>query len=192
MADDSSLNVQKANPGQLNSVQLNIVTVIDLQKAVKTETLKNTMYMVDNSMGGKGQGTPRLQTVCKQGQIINWIIYPMDKEKRPDGTWPPMPKINNIVFLDNKEDDPKSFAEKKVCTELKIYGGPDKMRNPLCPVYYYWAGAVLSDLKPGVYPYRFVLELEQEGTNKKLYLNTEDNPSLKVVRIETELSVSSN
>ncbi|NEQ79030.1 MAG: hypothetical protein F6K26_01820, partial [Moorea sp. SIO2I5] len=92
MSNQSTL--KKQNPGQLNSVQLNIVTVIDLHKAVRTGTLTDTLYMMDNSAGGKGQGTDHLQTVCKQGQVINWIIYSMDKEKRPDGTWPPMPKIN--------------------------------------------------------------------------------------------------
>jgi hypothetical protein len=64
---------------------------------------------------------------------------------------------------------------------LKVYGGPDMMRHRYCPVYYYWAGAVLSTLKPGVYNYRFVLELEQEGKKEKLYLHTQEKPSLKVI-----------
>lgn len=181
MSDTST--IKKQNPGQLNSVQLNIVTVLDLHKAVKNGTTKDAIYMMDNSVGGKGQGTGHLQTVCKPGQVLNWIIYPMDMEKRPDGTWPPMPKINNIVFLDDQEGDYDDFAESKVCTELKIYGGPDMMRSPYCPVYYYWAGAVLSTLKPGIYNYRFVLELEQEGKKEKVYLNTAEKPSLKVVAL---------
>jgi hypothetical protein len=181
MSDTST--IKKQNPGQLNSVQLNIVTVIDVHKAGRTGTLKDTLYMMDNSVGGKGQGTDHLQTVCKPGQVLNWIIYPMDMEKKPDGTWPPMPKINNIVFLDDQDGDYDDFAESKVCTELKVYGGPDMMRSPYCPVYYYWAGAVLSTLHPGVYNYRFVLELEQEGKKEKLYLNTVQKPSLKVVEM---------
>jgi hypothetical protein len=180
MSDDTTL--KKQNPGQLNSVQLNIVTVIDVHKAVATGTTQDTLYMMDNSVGGTGQGTAHLQTVCKPGQVINWIIYPMEMEKRPDGTWPPMPKINNIVFLDSQQEgDAEEFSEFKIMTELKVYGGPDMMRSPFCPVYYYWAGTVLSTLHPGVYNYRFVLELEQEGKKEKVYLNTAEKPSLKVV-----------
>jgi len=175
----------KQNTGQLNSVQLNVVTVVDMHKAVSTSSLNNAMYMMDNSVGGEGQGSPKLQTVCKQGQVINWIIYPMDREKRPDGTWPPMPKINNIVFLDGEEGDHEETAELKVCTEFKIYGGPDLMRSPFTPVYYYWAATVLPELEPGVYNYRFVLELEQEGSPNKVYLNTEIKPSLKVIPVDT-------
>ncbi|MEB3277594.1 MAG: hypothetical protein WAN66_07625 [Limnoraphis robusta] len=180
---DNGTTLKKQNPGQLNSVQLNIVSVIDIHKAVERGTVKDTIYMMDNSVGGSGQGTGHLQTVCKPGQVINWIIYPMEIEKRPDGTWPPMPKINNLVFLDDQEGDAEEFAESKVMTELKIYGGPDMMRDPYCPVYYYWAGAVLSTLPPGVYKYRFVLELEQEGKKEKMYLNTVEKPSLKVIAL---------
>ncbi len=181
MPDNGS--VKKQNPGQLNSVQLNIVSVIDVRKAVETETVKDTIYMMDNSVGGTGQGTGHLQTVCKQGQVINFIIYAMDPEKRPDGTWPPMPKINNIVFLDVDKGDEEEVAEAKVMTEFKIYGGPDMMRSPYTPVYYYWAGTVLSTVPPGIYPYRFVLELEQEGKKEKVYLNTVEKPSLKVIAV---------
>jgi len=124
----TDITVKKQNPGQLNSVQLNIITVIDVHKAIKTGSLKDTLYMMDNSVGGTGQGTPYLQTVCKPGQVLNWIVYPMDGEKKADGTWPPMPKINNIVFLDGQEGDLDDVAETKVCTELKIFGGPDMMR----------------------------------------------------------------
>ncbi|NKC11450.1 MAG: hypothetical protein GKR94_04355 [Gammaproteobacteria bacterium] len=176
---------QEPNTGQLNSVQLNIVTVIDLHRAVKTGTVKNTLYMMDNSVGKQGQGTAHLQTVCKPGQVINWIIYAMDSEKRPDGTWPPMPKINNIVFLDDEIGDEDDVSEHKIMTELKIYGGPDMMRDPFCPVYYYWAGIVLPDLNPGVYNYRFVLELQRED-GEKVYLDTVEKPSLKVIPITAE------
>lgn len=173
---------KRQNPGQFNSVQLNVVTVVDLHKAVATKTLKDTIYMIDNSVGGEGQGTAHLQTVCKQGQIINWLIYCVDMEKKPDGAWPPMPKINNIVFLDHCSEN---VSESKVCIDFKIYGGPDMIRSssPLTPVYYYWAGMVLNDLPPGVYNYRFVLELGQEDTDEKLYLNTVEKPSLRVLKV---------
>ncbi|WP_175412047.1 hypothetical protein [Streptomyces sp. TRM64462] len=173
----------KQNPGQLNSVQLNVVTLVDMEKATARGTLTDAMYMMDNSVGGSGQGTGSLETVCKQGQVINWIIRPLDMERRLDGTWPPMPKINNIVVLDHEAGDEEDVAENKLLTELKIYGGPDRMRDPFTPVYYYWAGTVLSTATPGLYHYRLVVELEQEHKKEKLYLNTVDHPSLRVLAV---------
>jgi hypothetical protein len=170
----------RQHAGQLNSVQLNIVTIVDMKKAVATGTLKDALYMMDNSVGGQGQGTPQLETVCKQGQVLNWIIRPVDMDRRPDGTWPPMPRVNNIVFLDSEEGDEEGPAQTKICTGLGIYGMPDRIRSPLTPVYYYWAGMVLRDLPPGVYRYRMVLEMEQEEKKERLYMNTVESPSIRV------------
>ncbi|MEV8321207.1 hypothetical protein AB0Q95_44370 [Streptomyces sp. NPDC059900] len=174
---------QKQNPGQLNSVQLNIVTLINMERAVETGSLSDSMYMMDNSIGGKGQGTSSLETVCKQGQVLNWIVRPLDMEKRPDGTWPPMPKINNLTFLDTELGDEEDVAERKIFTELKIYGMPDRMRDKFTPVYYYWAGTVLSTAKPGVHRYRIVMELEQDRKKEKLYLNTAIHPSIRILGV---------
>lgn len=182
MADTSVLE-EKQNPGQLNSVQLNIVTLVDIRKAVANESLADALYMMDNSIGGEGQGTPHLQTVCKQGQVLNWIIRPIEMDKRPDGTWPPMPKINNIVFLASEEPDEQDVAGAKVCTELKIYGMPDEVRSPYTPVYYYWAGIVLNTLAPGTYRYRLVLELEQDGKKERMYLNSAVDASIRVLNL---------
>lgn len=163
-----------------NSVQLNLMTFVDVRKANANKSLENALYMMDNGVLCQGQGTASLQTNCKQGQTLNWIIYAMDMDKRPDGTWPPSVRINNIVFLNKDGDD---VSEIKVCSEFKIFGPPDEMRSALTPVYYYWAGTVINDLPPGVYHYRFILELEQEGGNKKIYLNTVGSPSLNVLSI---------
>ncbi|GGQ25506.1 hypothetical protein BKA00_002459 [Actinomadura coerulea] len=169
--------------GQLNSVQLNVVTLVNMERAAQTGSLDDALYMMDNSVGGVGQGTDHLETICKQGQVINWIIRPIEMHKRPDGTWPPMPKINNLVFLDTERGDEEDVAERRIMTELKIYGMPDLMRSPYTPIYYYWAGAVLSTARPGLYRYRLVLELEQDGTKERLYLNTENHPSLRVLKV---------
>ncbi|GAA4367728.1 hypothetical protein AB0C69_33125 [Actinomadura sp. NPDC048032] len=169
--------------GQLNSVQLNVVTLVNMERAARTGSLDDALYMMDNSVGGVGQGTDHLETICKQGQVINWIIRPIEMHKRPDGTWPPMPKINNLVFLDTERGDEEDVAERRVMTELKIYGMPDLMRSPYTPIYYYWAGAVLSTARPGLYRYRLVLELEQDGTKEKLYLNTRNHPSIRVLKV---------
>ncbi|MFE0100949.1 hypothetical protein [Streptomyces sp. NPDC059009] len=174
---------QKQNPGQLNSVQLNIVTLVNMERAAETGSLAESMYMMDNSIGGSGQGTNHLETVCKQGQVLNWIVRPIDMDKRIDNTWPPMPKINSIVFLDTELGDEEDVAERKICTELKIYGAPDRMRDKFTPVYYYWAGTILSTAKPGLYRYRLILELEQEGTKERLYLNTVEHPSIRILGI---------
>jgi hypothetical protein len=166
--------------GQRVFIQLNVVTVVDLRKAVGAGTLDGALYMMDNGLGSEGQGTAHLQTACKPGQVINWIIYPMDGERRPDGTWPPIPRINNIVFLGDQESSRNNVSQFKVCSDLKIFGMPDMMRSPFTPVYYYWAGTVVSNLEPSVYRYRFVLELEKENSKEKIYLNSVEMPSLKV------------
>jgi hypothetical protein len=72
------------------------------EKKVYPSTDISYWTAMDNSVGGTGQGTGQLETVGKQGQVLNWIIRPIEMDKRPDGTWPPMPKINNIVFLDTE------------------------------------------------------------------------------------------
>lgn len=175
--------IKKHHEGQFNSVQLNIVTFIDLEKAVTGGKLEGAYWMMDNSIGSTGQGTEHLQTVCKQGQILNWIIYAMDSDKRAEGTWPPMPRINNIVFLDTQLGDEETVAEAKVCTEFKVYGMPDQIHSELTPVYHYWAGMVLCHLKPGVYSYRFVIELGQDGMKERIFLQSTRKPSLKVLEM---------
>lgn len=162
---------------RFNSVQLNLVTFVDVDKATRTKSLDGAVFMVDNSPSSNGQGTSRLQTVCKQGQVINWIIYSMDADKRPDGTWPPSVRINNIVFLDDAGND---VATTPVCPDLKVFGGPDKIRSAYTPVYYYWAGTIPVDLANGIYRYRFILDLETGIDNKSIYLNL-DTPSLQVI-----------
>ncbi len=169
--------------GQMNSVQLNIVSLVNVQRATATGSLDDALFMMDNSIGGVGQGSSELETICKQGQVLNWIVRPIEMEKRPDGNWPPMPKITNLVFLDIEKGDEEDVAERRVFTELKIYGMPDEMRSQYTAVYYYWAGAIQSTAPPGVYRYRLVMELEQEGKKEKLYLNTTRHPSIRVIEV---------
>ena len=161
----------------LNSVQLNIVTFVDVQRANATKSVYDNVFMADNSVKSSGRGTPYLQTNCKPGQTLNWIIYPIDSTKRPDGKWPPSVKINNIVFLDG---DGTNVYSGTVCNEFKIYGGPDKIRSPHTPVFYYWEGMVDSELELGVYKYRLILELDTEDPSKKNYLNL-NTPSLNLI-----------
>jgi hypothetical protein len=167
--------------GQLNSTQLNIVTLVHMQRASETKSLDGALFMMDNSTGGSGRGTGHLETVCKQGQVLNWIIRPIDMGKRPDGTWPPMPKISSLVFLGNERGQERDVATKRITSELKIYGMPDEMRSPFTPIYYYWAGTILPTAEPGLYQYRLVLELEQDNGQDSLHLNTTETPSIRVI-----------
>jgi hypothetical protein len=171
--------------GQLNSVQLNIVTFVNVARALATQSPDGNVFMRDNSVASEHQGTHRLQTTCRQGQALNWIIVALDGQQRPDRTWPPMPKINNVVFLDRERDD---VAGHLICTQLAVYGGSDKQRSPWTPVYYYWAGIVIPTLEPGIYPYRLLVELPYPGSSTAspaaLHLNF-DGPSLNVIPIDS-------
>ena len=179
ISNDPQTSNDKSTSLGLNSVQLNVVTFVDVQRANATKSVYDNVFMADNGVHSSGRGTPHLQTNCKPGQTINWVIYPIDSTKRPDGTWPPSVKINNIVFLDG---DGTNVYSEIVCNELKIYGGPDKMRSPYTPVFYYWAGMVETDLEEGIYKYRLILELDTEDPSKKNYLNL-DTPSLNLVSL---------
>jgi hypothetical protein len=162
-----------------NSVQLNIVTFVDVNKVIMTRSLENAVYMMDSAPASAQQGTPCLQTTCKQGQALNWIIYPLDANRRMDGIWPPSVKISSIVFFN--EDEFTTIMD-SVMSNLRIYGAPDKVRSPYTPVYYYWAGTIPIDLTPGIYHYRLILELETWKREEHIYLNLE-TPTLNVVQI---------
>ncbi|GGH67262.1 hypothetical protein HNQ91_001692 [Filimonas zeae] len=162
-----------------NSVQLNLVTFVDIYNTNANQSLDGNVFMMDNCLESTGQGTDHLQTVCKQGQILNWLIFAMDSGKRPDGTFPPFAKINNIVLLNESGTD---VASDQIFREIKIIGGPDKIRSKYTSVYYYWAGALLADVPVGVYKYRFVLEVGTEDPAKKNYFNL-NTPSLKIVPV---------
>lgn len=166
-----------------NAVQLNLVTLVDVHKAMRNKSLRGCIYAMDNGIDSQNQGTGRLMTNCKQGQTLNWIIYAMDAIQRADGSWPPSVKINNIVFLDENGEDVSGF---RICKELAVLGGPDKVRSPNTPIYYYWAGTIIGEIPPGVYEYRMILEIEQENSSDKLYLNSTENFSLNIMPLVEE------
>lgn len=157
MTTTQTTQIENPFPGQLASTQINVVTLVNVAGSLAADTIAGNAWMMDNSPDSTGKGTITLETVCRAGQVINWLVYCMDTAKRPDDTWPPFAKIVNIVFL---ADDRQMVYGTKVCADLKVYGGPDAIRNRYTPSYYYWAGAVMPNLGPGLYPYRLVLELE--------------------------------
>jgi hypothetical protein len=160
-----------------NSTQLNIVTSIDVTNTLMTHSIEGRAFLMDNSPDSLNKGTPNLCTVCKQGQVLNWLVYAVDGEKRIDGTWPPSVRIVNITFL----NDDDTLARFKVC-DLKIFGGPDAARGN-APSYYYWAGIIPPDVPTGTHRYRLVLELDTEQKDVKLYFNV-STPSLYVLPID--------
>jgi len=139
--------------------QLNIVSVVDVGKALLKGSLDGHLYMMDNAVKSGGQGTARLSTRCQRGQVLNWIIYPM---QGPAASV----RISGITFLDGE-----------VCGELKIYGGVLDQTSPYAPVYDYWAGYVLGDLAYGAYRYRLEVELRSAVWARRLCVDT---PSLNV------------
>lgn len=161
---------------KLNSVQLNIVAFVDVWKALNFRSLEDAVYMMDNSEH-TGQVTAWLQTTCKPGQTLNWIIYPMASGRQADGSQAPSVRINNIVFLNKAGTDVSPGC---ICDDLKIYGGPDKIRSSNTQVYYYWAALVQPALSPGEYKYRLILELDDPHNQNPVFL-TLDSLSLKVL-----------
>ena len=164
-------------PGQLASTQLNIVTLVDVAGTLAAGALDGHAWMMDNSPDSRGKASAGLETVCRAGQVLNWLIYCADTTRRPDGRWPLFARIVNIVFL---SEDRSSVFGVKICADLKIYGGPDAIRHPYTPSYQYWAGAVMPNLAPGLYPYRLVLELET-GIPGETRHHALDGPALRVL-----------
>jgi hypothetical protein len=130
-----------------NSIQVNVISVIDVARAAATGSLDGALMFVDNSVdqAGKpspGRGTLSLATQCNQGMVINWIVETVG----PYGSPVPV-SISNIQF-----DEP-------ICLKLQTYGAVDVAHSPdyvpdVTPSYSYWAGLLRPDLKPKRYRYR--------------------------------------
>jgi hypothetical protein len=133
---------------------------------------------MDNSPNSSGKGTSSLRTECRQGQTINWLVYCINSAQSLNGTWPPLTNIINIVFVDKNDNAQPS----EICSLLKPYGAPSGMLSPYTPVYNYWAGLVPSELEPGIYPYRLLLQLMGTPVGQSRFFEL-DGPSLHVVPI---------
>ena len=158
------------------STQLNIVITIDVAGVVTGRPVAECAGMFDNDPRSAGDGTAALRTYCTPGQVLNFIIYPVDGGRRPDGSFPDFPQIEAIVFY-QVDRDTQSY---KTLGDLRIYGAPDRMRSPSTPVYRYWAGTVETDIEPGVYPYRLLLSLPGGPGGGRRYFEL-DTASLEVV-----------
>jgi hypothetical protein len=157
------------------STQLNIVLSLDVAGVVAGRPAAECAWLFDNDPRSVGDGTAALRTYCTPGQVLNFIIYPVDGYRRPDGSFPDFPQIEAIVFY----QDQGGTQTYKTLGDLRIYGAPDRMRSPWTPVYRYWAGAVEREIEPGIYPYRLILSLPGGPGGGRRYFEL-DTASLEV------------
>jgi hypothetical protein len=180
------MSQQELPPGVVNGIQLNIVTAIDYKHIVLSgyKSLNDAVFLTDNSFDSQCKGTPYLETVCTQGQVLNWLMFPlnMDEMQNPYA-YNPTVRISNIVFL---QDDGEVYHE-KVCENLHSYGSLEKGRPYLQPpVFFYWAGNVRVNIPVGTYRYRLIFEVDDiDYPGVKHYVNL-DSPRLKIIPIDTK------
>jgi hypothetical protein len=135
-----------------NTVQVNVVVVVDVAQAIATGSLDGALMLVDNSVTitgapSPGRGTAELATQCTYGTVVNWILQTV----APYGS--PLP----VEFVDIR-------FEEQVCLKLDRYGdiawdkSPDAIPG-VTPSYNYWAGLVIPDLPPKLYPYTIELKI---------------------------------
>jgi hypothetical protein len=160
--------------------QLNIAIVVDVNNTLQTGTLEGHAFLMDNSPDTVNKGGETLETVCVQGQVLNWLVFCLNMDKLPNGSWPPFARIVNIAFLDDDGD----VQLRNVMTELQIYGGPDAVRRQGTASYYYWAGLLPYDIPPGSYRYRLVMEVDTYQFQVKQYYQI-SNLLLKVLPLDS-------
>jgi len=137
--------------------KINIITAVDVIAALSDGTLKDNIYMMDNSpMESTDQGTPNLTTLCYAGQSIQWLIYAIDVQT------PVM--IKSITFTGtNNNPTVKNKTESTVTPEYKLDQNV-------------WTGYVPYCMAAGL-SYNYRLELQMgEGKRSLMYM---DGPSLK-------------
>ncbi|MCK4763581.1 MAG: hypothetical protein KAW12_15380 [Candidatus Aminicenantes bacterium] len=135
---------------------INIVVAVDSIGAFSDGKLNDNIFLMDNSpCTGSGQGTANLSTLCHPGQVIQWVIYPIDLQTQA--------MIKNITFIGT--DNNSNVKHKNNC-----------MRTVLdMPTLNSWTGIVPWYMVPGL-PYRYRLEIQMgEGKNSIMYTDT---PSL--------------
>lgn len=138
-----------------NSIQANILIVVDVARAIAADSLDDAVVLVDNSVDrsgrpSPGRGTSGLATQAQAGMVLNWIVSSVG----PFGD--PVPATIHAI----------TFAQ-PVCFKLQSYGAIDIGRSPdfiagLTPAYDYWAGLVLPGLAERSYPYDITLQLGEQ------------------------------
>lgn len=135
--------------------QININIAVDVVKALSDKSLKNNIYLMDNSpFASINQGTEDLCTFCTPGQTVHWVIYPIDLQT-------PV-VIKQISFIPEEENFEANDS--------------DQLKNdiPDDPEFKTWSG-ILPLMKTGhKYRYRLVLQMGN-GKNSTMSIDT---PSL--------------
>jgi len=154
--------------------QTNIIILVDVIGALSDQTLLNgNLAMMDNSIyQSTGQGTPNLCTVCRPGQILQWVLHPVDVQT-PVG-------IKSITFGGSGPDLGTDVTE-PTDTPLPDGGSsPDGVALPdsVTQSLEVWSGVVPPYMIPGMeYPYRLELQM-YEGPYSVMLI---DSCSLKCI-----------
>jgi hypothetical protein len=158
------------------STQFNVVTTVDVAGVLAGKSAAECIWMTDNSLDSTGKGSAALETVCRRGQVLNWLVYSLDSERRPDGSYPPIARILNIAFL---RGDTDFLAAYGAGFDVKVFGAPDRIRSPYTPVYAYWAGMVPVNADLGRTRYRMTLEIAGSAGGRPTYVEL-SQPSITV------------
>jgi hypothetical protein len=141
---------------------VNVVIAVDVIGALSDRTLLNgNLIMMDNGpYQSSGQGTPELRTVCRPGQIIQWVIYAVDLQTPVE--------IKSIAFLDAGNGLPTLDGEDSGSLD-QVAGGSSESEHHGLDV---WSGVVPPWVVPGVeYRYRLALQM-YEGENSVMSIDS--------------------
>lgn len=141
---------------------VNVVIAVDVIGALSDRTLLNgNLIMMDNGpYQSSGQGTPDLCTVCRPGQIIQWVIYAVDLQTPVE--------IKSIAFLDAGSGLPALDGDDRGSLN-QVDGGSSESEHLELEV---WSGVVPPWVVPGV-KYRYRLELRMyEGENSVMSIDS--------------------
>lgn len=135
---------------------INIVIAVDTIGALSDGELNGNIFLMDNSpWNSGGQGTANLYTLCPPGQVIQWVIYPIDLQTPAS--------IKNITFIGAASNS--NVQHKNYC--MRAVKGMPTLNS--------WTGIVPYYMVPGL-PYRYRLDIQMgEGKNSIMYTDT---PSL--------------
>ncbi len=139
--------------------RINIVTFIDVTKALSRKSLKGNVYMMDNSeFESTSQASTELVTNCVPDQLIYWQVYGIDVQTPAT--------IRNVVFLGPE-------AESKETAAGEAENAPDIRSEQNS-----WTGLVPWHMIP-FQPYRYRIEFQMgRGANSILSI---DGPALRRV-----------
>jgi len=117
--------------------QINILTMVDVIRALSTGSLTGSMYMADNRQGKRtfGEGTSALTTDTTYTQVLNRHVMAIDFQTDI--------QIEKITFYRNGA--PVTRADTP-CVRLQKYGAPSG---------HYWAGVInyAHLIEGGLYQY---------------------------------------